>query len=279
MRPKGPSNQHSNDPLEFFLHQIQRAQCLKLSIQLYTSTPDGKNYYLSKEIWGSMEFMEPILVLFEKACNVFQLKSPTKHLVLPYYWVIMKQLEHYACVSLITWHQACKAAQTKLQKYYNLGVKNDDTLFAMLLNPRYRKGIFTHLKVPASQANVIVGQLMNECATMTCIRAMELEDPADANSSDRISEADDNDLLSHLGQTPIETNETPQSHKDEVVACLQNPYSMSRGEHIVDYRKVIERVFSQSARLKCPARVGLGSWTIAHLTFLKEWLNDEQPPF
>ncbi|MBW0576664.1 hypothetical protein O181_116379, partial [Austropuccinia psidii MF-1] len=218
---------------------IQRAQRLKLSIQLYTSTPDGKNYYLSKEIWSSMEFMEPILVLFEKACNVFQSKSPTKHLVLPYYWVIMKQLEHYACVSPITWHQACEAAQAKLQNYYDLEVKNDDTLIATLLNPRYCKVIFTHLKVPASRANVIVGQLMNECATMTCIRAVELEDPADVNSSDQISEADDNDLLCHLGQTPIETNdETPLSHKDKVVAYLQNLHPMSRGEHIVDYWKV-----------------------------------------
>ncbi|MBW0463203.1 hypothetical protein O181_002918 [Austropuccinia psidii MF-1] len=80
---------------------------------------------------------------------------------------------------------------------------------------------------------------------------------------------------------------------------------MSRGEHIVDYWKrqivtgnfpllgkialqylsipassaSVKRVFSQSGRLKCPARAGLGSRTIAHLTCLKEWLNDEQPPF
>ncbi|MBW0463201.1 hypothetical protein O181_002916 [Austropuccinia psidii MF-1] len=168
----------------FFLHQIQRAQRLKLSIQLYTSTPDGKNYYLSKKIWSSMEFMEPILVLFEKACNVFQSKSPTKHLVLPYYQVIMKRLEHYAHVSPITWCQACEAAQAKLQKYYDLEVKNDDTLIATLLNPRYCEGIFAHLKVPASRANAIVGQLMNECATMTCIRDVEMEDPADLDSSD-----------------------------------------------------------------------------------------------
>ncbi|MBW0582238.1 hypothetical protein O181_121953, partial [Austropuccinia psidii MF-1] len=41
----------------------------------------------------------------------------------------------------------------------------------------------------------------------------------------------------------------------------------------------VERVFSHSGHLKCPTGASLGSKTISHLTCLKEWLNNEAPPF
>ncbi|MBW0466960.1 hypothetical protein O181_006675 [Austropuccinia psidii MF-1] len=94
------------------------------------------------------------------------------------------------------------------------------------------------------------------------------------------------------------------SQDDEVTSYLQNTHPMTKGEHILDYwnhqiisgnfpnlGKValrylsipassasVERVFSHSGRLKCLTRASLGSRTIAHLTCLKEWLNNECPP-
>ncbi|MBW0528604.1 hypothetical protein O181_068319 [Austropuccinia psidii MF-1] len=80
---------------------------------------------------------------------------------------------------------------------------------------------------------------------------------------------------------------------------------MVRGEQVVDYWKIqilngqypnlgrmafeylsipsssasVERVFSHSGRLRSPTRASLGSRTIAHLTCLKEWLNNDFPTF
>ncbi|MBW0592617.1 hypothetical protein O181_132332, partial [Austropuccinia psidii MF-1] len=69
----------------YFLKPIQRARQLKLSIQIYTSSPQKMKYQLSDESWCAMEYMEPILSMFEKTCNIFKSNAPTKHLVLPYY--------------------------------------------------------------------------------------------------------------------------------------------------------------------------------------------------
>ncbi|MBW0557291.1 hypothetical protein O181_097006 [Austropuccinia psidii MF-1] len=114
------------------------------------------------------------------------------------------------------------------------------------------------------------------------------------------------DLLSHLGQAPIELGSAnPNSCKDKVVAYLQNLHPMSKGKHILDYWKhqiitgnfpklgklamcymsipslsaCVERVFSQSGQLKLPACASLGVQTIAHLTCLKEWLNEDKQDF
>ncbi|MBW0465805.1 hypothetical protein O181_005520 [Austropuccinia psidii MF-1] len=56
----------------YFLKQIQRAHQLKLSIQTYISSLQNMEYQLSKEAWCAMEYMEPILSMFEKTCNIFQ---------------------------------------------------------------------------------------------------------------------------------------------------------------------------------------------------------------
>ncbi|MBW0502963.1 hypothetical protein O181_042678 [Austropuccinia psidii MF-1] len=79
----------------YLLCQFQRAQCFELSITFYKNTPEGEKYHLAEEIWVAIELIEPSLDLFEKACAIFQSKSPTKHLVLPYYKVILNCLTHY----------------------------------------------------------------------------------------------------------------------------------------------------------------------------------------
>ncbi|MBW0484223.1 hypothetical protein O181_023938 [Austropuccinia psidii MF-1] len=56
----------------YFLLQIKWAEALKLSIQLYTATPEGAKYELSDEVWSAMELMFTILELIEQSCNVFQ---------------------------------------------------------------------------------------------------------------------------------------------------------------------------------------------------------------
>ncbi|MBW0517678.1 hypothetical protein O181_057393 [Austropuccinia psidii MF-1] len=121
-----------------------------------------------------------------------------------------------------------------------------------------------------------------------------------------MSDTESLDLLTHLQQMPIEASYNElNSHYDEVGTYLQNLNPMVRGEKVMDYWKrqilsghypdlgklafkylsipsssaSVERVFSHSGRLKSPTRASLGSRTIAHLTCLKEWLNNEFPPF
>ncbi|MBW0467607.1 hypothetical protein O181_007322 [Austropuccinia psidii MF-1] len=139
----------------FFLKQLQHMHKLKFSIQIYTNTPQTNKFHLSKETWSAMEYMEPILLMFEQSCNVFQSKAPTKHVVMPYYQVIMNRLKHYTGVSPHTWRCACKAAYSKLKKYFDYKMATNNSLIATLLNPKYRKGIFKQLGVPSSRAKEV----------------------------------------------------------------------------------------------------------------------------
>ncbi|MBW0466959.1 hypothetical protein O181_006674 [Austropuccinia psidii MF-1] len=150
----------------FFLKQIQRAHQLKLSIQIYTNTPQTDKYHLSEEVWSAMEYMEPILQMFDQACNVFQSKAPSKHLVLPYYQVILNRLTHYASKSPHSWRRACEAAHAKLKKYYEYEMANNDSLIATLLNPKYREGIFKQMGVPPHRAKEVIDLLACECSTL-----------------------------------------------------------------------------------------------------------------
>ncbi|MBW0491104.1 hypothetical protein O181_030819 [Austropuccinia psidii MF-1] len=150
----------------YFLHQLRRPNELQLSIQLYTLTMNGAKYQLNEEAWSTMEFMKPILTLFDHSCNIFQSKSTTKHLVLPHYQVILLHLEHYAQVSPHTWRHAYEAAKAKFQKYYDSEMKNDDSLIATLLNPKYHKEIFISLGVPSHHTNTIISLLSQECSPL-----------------------------------------------------------------------------------------------------------------
>ncbi|MBW0490179.1 hypothetical protein O181_029894 [Austropuccinia psidii MF-1] len=245
--------------------------------------------------------------MFEKSCNVFQSKAPTKHLVLPYYKVLINRLKHYSQVSPPTWRRACEEAMEKLEKYYKIEMKNHDMLIATLLNPKYRLSLFKQLNVPTDYSNCIIDQIMEECASMNKHTRPNLTSPGNSDPPPKInSDPEFYDLLSHLGQTPIELGSVnPNSCKDEVVAYLQNLHPMSKGKHILDYWKCqmitgnfpklgrlamrymsipslsacVECVFSQSRRLKSPARASLGTQTIAHLTCLKEWLNEDKQDF
>ncbi|MBW0490271.1 hypothetical protein O181_029986 [Austropuccinia psidii MF-1] len=69
----------------YFLQQIQHAQRLKNSIQLYTQTPNGSPFALNDKTLAALEFIKPILAIFDGACKLFQQDAPTKHLVLPIY--------------------------------------------------------------------------------------------------------------------------------------------------------------------------------------------------
>ncbi|MBW0535276.1 hypothetical protein O181_074991 [Austropuccinia psidii MF-1] len=161
---------------------MKHAESLRLSIKLYTATPEGSRYKLSDEIWSAIEFMQLILSLIEQSCNVFQSKAPAKHLVLPYYHVILKQLSHYEQVSPPTWHNACVAARSKLKKYYDYEMQNNDTLTATLLNPKYLKEIFKSLGVPAEQSCMIIEFLCQECSGLKAEKAKK-DASLDRNSS------------------------------------------------------------------------------------------------
>ncbi|MBW0506781.1 hypothetical protein O181_046496 [Austropuccinia psidii MF-1] len=155
------------------------------------------------------------------------------------------------------------------------------------------------------QAKEVINILACKCSTLTQNKQSSLVRGDLKSSSDNLSNPETFDLLKHLKQPPIKvTYDALHSQDDEVTSYLQNTHTMTKGEHILDYWKrqiisgnfpslgkvalrylsipassaSVERVFSHSGRLKCPTGASLGSRTIAHLTCLKEWLNDEFPP-
>ncbi|MBW0565207.1 hypothetical protein O181_104922 [Austropuccinia psidii MF-1] len=254
----------------FFLQQIQRAHLLKLSLQLYTNTPENLKYQLTEEQWSAMEFMEPIPQIFEQSCNLFQSKGPTT-----------------SRIALLP--------------------ANNNSLIACLFNPKCREGIFNQLGVPIHHAKEIIEVLNIELASM--ITKQKLANQAQlelqCESPQELSETENTDLLQHLKHPPIETSyELPRIQGDKLLCYLQNLHPMTKGEPIINYWKrqiitgnfptlgkialrylsiaagsaFVERVFSHSVRLKTPTRAAIGSRTIAHLTFLTEWLNEESPP-
>ncbi|MBW0575058.1 hypothetical protein O181_114773 [Austropuccinia psidii MF-1] len=125
----------------YFLQQIQHSQRLKNRIQLYTQAPDRSPVALNDKTLAALEFIKPILAIFDGACKMFQQDAPTKNLVLPIYNSLIKKMHHYACDSPQLWSQACHAAKAKLHKYKDLEIRNNDTLIATLLNHGYRQGM------------------------------------------------------------------------------------------------------------------------------------------
>ncbi|MBW0466093.1 hypothetical protein O181_005808 [Austropuccinia psidii MF-1] len=123
---------------------------------------------------------------------------------------------------------------------------------------------------------------MNECAQMVSQSLVGYEAQGPQSESDQFSEPDHYDLMRHLGQLPIETNvATGQCHKDEIIMGIFPNLSKISFCYmsIAASSASVERVFSQSGRLKSPARAALGTRTSAHLTCLKECLNQEEPPY
>ncbi|MBW0483866.1 hypothetical protein O181_023581 [Austropuccinia psidii MF-1] len=189
----------------YFLLQMKHAESLRLSIQVYTATQEGSRYKLSDEICSAIELMQPVLSLIEQSCNVFQSKAPIKHMVLPYYRVILKQLSHYEKVIPQTWNNACVAARSKLKKYYNYKMQNNYSLTAMLLNPKYGKEIFKCLGVPAERSHMIIELLCEEFSGLKEEKAKK-DEALNCNSSpDYQSEPDKLYILHHLNQAPMES--------------------------------------------------------------------------
>ncbi|MBW0548631.1 hypothetical protein O181_088346 [Austropuccinia psidii MF-1] len=218
----------------------------------------------------------------------------------------MNRLKHYASVSPHTWWHACKAAHSKLKKYFDYEMATNDTLIAIILNPKYRKGIFKQLGVSSSCAKEVIDLFAGECVQLTINEGDNTLGNNGPPSSENLSEPDNFDLLKHLKEPPIEASyDVLQSQGNELASYLQNNHLMAKGKHIIDYWKcqilcsnhpklgklvlrylsipassaLVECVFSHSGRLKCPTWASLGARTIAHPTCLKEWLNDESPPF
>ena len=74
--------------------QIKRSLALRNSLEAYTSS-DAKRAKLtiSKSDWATIEYMLPILEMFEHATQVFQANAPTKHMVLPTLWALQSLLK------------------------------------------------------------------------------------------------------------------------------------------------------------------------------------------
>ncbi|MBW0463873.1 hypothetical protein O181_003588 [Austropuccinia psidii MF-1] len=258
----------------YFLKQIQWEHQIKLSIQIYTSSPQTMKYQLFYKAWCAIEYMEPILSIFEKTCNIFQSNAPTKHFVLPYYQGLLTWLDHY-----------------------------------------YQESIFKQPVIPLVQSKQIIDKIYHECATLNAHVSSEEKRLDEKLLSDEMSDPESFSLLNHLQQIPIETNyKKVYSQYDEVGKYLQNLNPIVRGEQVIDYWKVsnwftsndfhfqhqilsghfpnlgkitfkyfsipsssasVECVFSHSGCLESTKRASPGSRTIAHLTCLKEWLNND----
>ncbi|MBW0461477.1 hypothetical protein O181_001192 [Austropuccinia psidii MF-1] len=83
----------------YYLQQIQCSLRLKNSIQLYTQTTNSTPFALNDETGTALEFIKPILVIFDGACKLFQQDSPTKHLMLPIYNSSIKK-----CITMLVMH-------------------------------------------------------------------------------------------------------------------------------------------------------------------------------
>ncbi|MBW0538607.1 hypothetical protein O181_078322 [Austropuccinia psidii MF-1] len=151
-----------------------------------------------------MEYMGPILQMFNQACNVFQSKASSKHLVLPYYQVILNRLTHYASKSPHSWRQACEAAHAKLKKYYKYEMSNNDSLIVTLLNSKYHEGIFKQMGVPPHQAKEVIDILACGFSTLAQNKQSGGVTGEQESSADNLSEPETFDLLKHLKQPPIE---------------------------------------------------------------------------
>ncbi|MBW0497809.1 hypothetical protein O181_037524 [Austropuccinia psidii MF-1] len=224
----------------YFLKQVQRAQLLKNSIQLYTQTPHGSAYVLNDEVWASMEFMEPILQMFEGACNLFQREGPTKHLVLPIYNSLIKKLHHYACDSPPAWSQACHAAIDKIHKYKDHEMKNNDTLMATLLNPSYRQGMFKLIGLSPQRSQEVMDALSQEYLILTADSSPIGEDLRVSTSPCPNKDSPQRKLLKmyDCALQLTSSNPTQTGNMDEVFSYLQNQHPIMEGEDILKYWKV-----------------------------------------
>ncbi|MBW0531388.1 hypothetical protein O181_071103 [Austropuccinia psidii MF-1] len=186
-------------------------------------------------------------------------------------------------------------------------MSNNDSLIACLSNPKC-KDIFKQLCVPIHQSKEVIEVLNNEMGSLISQKNFEDQANLRTSSPQDMSKSEHSDLLCHLNKPPIEASyKVPNSQGDELVCSLQNLHPMTKGEPINSYytywkRQIVtgnfptlgqialrcltiaagsayvERVFSHSGRLRTPTRAALGARTIAHLTCLKEWLNDETTP-
>ncbi|MBW0528525.1 hypothetical protein O181_068240 [Austropuccinia psidii MF-1] len=117
-------------------------------------------------------------------------------------------------------------------------------------------------------------------AKSNCVEHSDLNKTAPQESSENSI----GDLLHCLNQPAIETSYSiPNSQGDElhqiVTGNFPNPGQIAlRYLTIAAGSACVEQVFSHGGRLKTPTQATLGSRTIAHLTCLNEWLNEETPP-
>ncbi|MBW0481690.1 hypothetical protein O181_021405 [Austropuccinia psidii MF-1] len=151
----------------------------------------------------------------------------------------MKRLKHYASVSPHTWQHACKAAHSKLKKYFDYKMATNDTLIATILNPNYHEGIFKQLGISSSRSKEVIDLLAGECAQLTNNEGDDALGNNGSPSSDNLSEPDNLDLLKHLKEPPIKASyDCLQSQGNELASYLQNNHPMAKGKHIIDYWKV-----------------------------------------
>lgn len=104
---------------------------------MYTSVPQHAKLAISKTDWATIEYMKPILEMFESATQIFQSNEPTKQSVLPVLWALQKVLQKHQDVPG-AWGLACKRAEDKLVKYLLREENNHQTLVSTLLEPEYR---------------------------------------------------------------------------------------------------------------------------------------------
>ncbi|MBW0549939.1 hypothetical protein O181_089654, partial [Austropuccinia psidii MF-1] len=199
--------------------------------------PDGSPYALDSEVWVSIEFMEPILSLFEGACNLFQQNAPIKHLVVPVYSSLLNKLYQYACDSPPAWSQACHAAMAKLHKYNDYEMENNNTLIATLLDPSYHQGIICLIGVSPAHAKEVIDVLSQECMITTSVSPDEYQDTQ--SSPAQMAELLCQKLLKKYDSAIKCTSAlaTHSNNLDEVLIYLQHHHPIMADENILSYWK------------------------------------------
>ncbi|MBW0469893.1 hypothetical protein O181_009608 [Austropuccinia psidii MF-1] len=185
--------------------------------------------------------MEPILQMFEGACNFFQCDGPTKHLVLPIYNLLIKKLHHYACDSPPAWSQACHVVIEKMHRYKDHKMKNNDSLTAMLLNPTYWQGMFKLIGLSPQQSQEVMDALSQECLILITDISPICEELQSSTSPGLNKDSPQHKLLKMYdcvlqltSLNPIQTG-----NMDEVFSYLQNQHPIMEWKDILKYWKVI----------------------------------------
>lgn len=280
----------------YFYYVVKRTLALKKSLQLYTSDPKRAKVAISNADWSTIEYMLPILEMFETATQFFQSNDPTKHLVLPVLWALQKVLKTNQNV-LGAWGNSCKRAEDKLLKYLIREESNHQTLIATILDPVQRDIIFRNTVTLEHKAVRCLRDEYDLWKPSPTESGHQSPPPVYTQSASKKLEA----IYSLLGTSTIDPSINPSQETDEVRRYLlrEDPVlpnetmgqfwmRMSKPGGLPVLAQIalqhltiaasgasVERVFSISGNIAVPSRGRLDTEVICRLVLIRHWLTNQ----